>query len=668
MSHHHDAGILAERVYKWAVDDLGYRPDTTDILGASPYTTTGLTPQNTTLASANFQPQDLYHLCSGPLASIFEHLTLNIRPRREAQNAQDQILYQRRQHVHGHQGQVAHNKRQAVNMKQRECRDLAQQIARKRQEIASCKESIKRHRQMSMATQQYHDRSRESITVLQEYHRELITLERGISRQQPPSHQHDGHESRRSLAPLKSDTHGLCHLLVLAAKETVAKKTRTTDRQHQNLTSQATSLHAKIKGIPGGPKLFLETIQSLQSHLLQDFDTRNPTSSEPSKSAEILKIFRAHHAERLEQVEMVLSQMAEQEQQKEDLIEHMQQSMKTLEQSGGHAAMVAAGIHLELEIAKAQVAGLSTSLEFVQAEQELLIERALSTEDPSARLEAIGRGSRAAQQKCVQAQRTLQQLAQLLITEHETLRDRMTRSRQDMTEITPLLTQLVQLAQERLSSVEQGYHARLERLKQQQEERLHSARPILLPLSPFNHLERSDPRASNASNAPWLQSSYSLAPPHISQDRQTLDRVALHAELRLQASLVEQMKTTQRMMAGVAEQLSTRWKQGIETCQGALKQAYPDIEHEVDAVKAALDTKDPVVMANKTNLEAEALAVIEAVEKFDHLQEQAAIQRIQHSVEQSEAALVTLEQIESLVQEARMLQDCQWDQHEKDTT
>ncbi|KAG0268281.1 hypothetical protein DFQ27_007132 [Actinomortierella ambigua] len=80
MSREHDAGILAERVYNWAVNDLGYHPDTTDTLAASPFVTNGLTSQNTRLANT-FQPQDIYPLCNGPLGSVFEHLIVNIRPR-----------------------------------------------------------------------------------------------------------------------------------------------------------------------------------------------------------------------------------------------------------------------------------------------------------------------------------------------------------------------------------------------------------------------------------------------------------------------------------------------------------------------------------------------------------------------------------------------------------
>ncbi|KAF9163731.1 hypothetical protein DFQ26_002214 [Actinomortierella ambigua] len=467
--------------------------------------------------------------------------------------------------------------------------------------------------------------------------------------------QQGGHESRRSLAQLKSDTHGICHQLVLTARETVTKKTRATDQQQQILMGQATSLHERIKSIPGGPSLFLETIQSLRSRLLQDFDTQNPPSSESSKSAEILKIFRAHHAERLEQIEVVLGQMAEREQQKDDLIERIQQSMKTLDQSGSHSAITTAGVHLELEVAKAQVAGLSASLEFVQAEQELLIERALSTEDSSTRLEAIGRGSRAAQQKRVQAQRTLQQLAQLLILEHETLRHRVVQSREDMAETAPLLTKLTQRTRERMNSVEQGCTASVVRLKQQQE-LLRRSRQVLTPPSSLIRQEFSDPHVSIPSRS---LSSHSMAP-YVSQDRQALDRVALHSELRLQASLVEQMEAMQCMMDRTTEQLSTRWSQGIETCKSDLEQAYPEFSPEMDPVGVAMNTKDVHHTTRTGDLEAEGFAAIETLEKYDHIQEHAALQQIQRSLELSETALATTEQIESLVQEAQMLQDSPW--------
>ncbi|KAG0241746.1 hypothetical protein BGW41_005400 [Actinomortierella wolfii] len=344
-------------------------------------------------------------------------------------------------------------------------------------------------------------------------------------------------------------------------------------------------------------------------------------------------IFQAHHAERLEQIEMVLRQIAEKEQLKDDIIEQMQQSSRTLEQTGAH---------LELELAKARVAAISASLEFVQAEQEILIERALSTEDHSKRLEAIGRGSRATQQEMTQTQQRLQELAQLIFLEHEAVSDRLAQSKEDLSETEPLLTKMAQLSKERMNSVEQGCMATIQRLKQQQE-RLCGTREAFAPLLCSKQLEDSNLHAPET---------YVHNAPYLSQDRMALERVVQSFALILHTSLLTQLTETQGMMKDATEQLSAKWRQGTDTCKLALQRVHsePQLDMNPGDESHQCDTR----------LETEASTAIETIEKCDDLHQEAAIHEIQQSLEQYDSAVATIQQIESLVQESQMLEDSPW--------
>lgn len=106
--------------------------------------------------------------------------------------------------------------------------------------------------------------------------------------------------------------------------------------------------------------------------------------------------FRGHHNERVAEVESVLSQVESCEQERDQLYTKMREDAQRRLQErkpNGHLQ--------ELEETKAHVRGLGAALEFVQGEQLNLVERVVSIEDQSKKLEAMRRTSRNMDQKMV---------------------------------------------------------------------------------------------------------------------------------------------------------------------------------------------------------------------------------------------------------------------------
>lgn len=115
-----------------------------------------------------------------------------------------------------------------------------------------------------------------------------------------------------------------------------------------------------------------------------------------SASLLYIQTFRSHHNERVAEVESVLSRVESCEQERDQLYTKMREDAQRRLQErkpNGHLQ--------ELEETKAHVRGLGAALEFVQGEQLNLVERVVSVEDQSKKLEAMRRTSRNMDQKMV---------------------------------------------------------------------------------------------------------------------------------------------------------------------------------------------------------------------------------------------------------------------------
>ncbi|KAI7817741.1 hypothetical protein BC939DRAFT_480884 [Gamsiella multidivaricata] len=128
-----------------------------------------------------------------------------------------------------------------------------------------------------------------------------------------------------------------------------------------------------------------------------------------SESADLLQLFRNHHTERIVEIESVLNTIADYEQERGELYSRMRFQAQRWEQEKRQAPFLQ-----ELEESKAQLRGLGTALEFIQAEQENLVERVISVDEQHSVLEGMTKAARAADQKMIHTQRLVQKLIEMV--------------------------------------------------------------------------------------------------------------------------------------------------------------------------------------------------------------------------------------------------------------
>ncbi|KAG0092738.1 hypothetical protein BGZ92_008741 [Podila epicladia] len=160
--------------------------------------------------------------------------------------------------------------------------------------------------------------------------------------------------------------------------------------------------------------LFLDEIEDRKTLLLKQLEQEQlerlkRSSTSDSKAASLLETFRGHHNERVAEVESVLSQVESYEQKRDQLYAKMQEDAQRRLQErkpNGHLQ--------ELEETKAHVRGLGAALEFVQGEQLNLVERVVSVEDQSKKLEVMRRTSRNMDQKMAQIRLQVEKLMEMV--------------------------------------------------------------------------------------------------------------------------------------------------------------------------------------------------------------------------------------------------------------
>ncbi|KAF9434354.1 hypothetical protein BGZ76_008147 [Entomortierella beljakovae] len=141
-------------------------------------------------------------------------------------------------------------------------------------------------------------------------------------------------------------------------------------------------------------------------------DIKNLNTS--SETAKLLQLFREHHIERIVQIESVLNKISACEREKSQLYSRMRFQAQRYEQMKKDAPFFQ-----ELEETKAYLIGLGAALEFIQAEQENLVERVESLEEQGLKIEAMSKASRAVDQKMVHLQSTVKKLFEMIQISHQ---------------------------------------------------------------------------------------------------------------------------------------------------------------------------------------------------------------------------------------------------------
>ncbi|KAF9115313.1 hypothetical protein BGX27_008315 [Mortierella sp. AM989] len=109
----------------------------------------------------------------------------------------------------------------------------------------------------------------------------------------------------------------------------------------------------------------------------------------------------------------------------------------------------------ELEESKARLGGLEAALEFIQAEQENLVERVVSPDEQQSKLEAMSKGSRAVGQKMIHLENITRKLIEMIRINHQNVRQTANEVSEDITcSISDGLSQLSDLVQNQEHTLE----------------------------------------------------------------------------------------------------------------------------------------------------------------------------------------------------------------------
>ncbi|KAF9966801.1 hypothetical protein BGZ70_001215 [Mortierella alpina] len=218
--------------------------------------------------------------------------------------------------------------------------------------------------------------------------------------------------------------------------------------------------HNRSETVP----FFLELIQELKKVQLlemssskknwsqQGIDINRDECAGATDASELLQLFREHHIERVVQIESVYNRISTCEQEKETLYSKLRYRAQKRDQEKRPNTK-----HQELEETKATLRGLTTALEFIQAEQENLVERVMSMDEQRSKLEAMNKRSRMAGQQLDQLNVTIAKLVEMIKLNCTSVPTTALRiSSEIMLSLSEGITQLSTLVQDQVSTVESG--------------------------------------------------------------------------------------------------------------------------------------------------------------------------------------------------------------------
>ncbi|KAG0004513.1 hypothetical protein BGZ65_000209 [Modicella reniformis] len=323
-------------------------------------------------------------LCDGPCATVFEYLVENIKPRSGTRRAE-------------------------LQAKEFQCRELALVIAQRQREITEVKERIKHQRQLESIKAIHHKQSVHKAQVLQEYQSLFQQLRLRPVEVDMAHHEHNStrYTLETTLARTLEEVARVTK--AVAIDGTLLRPDQTAD------VGGVQDLHQHIQQSQDGGIYLLDIIKDLKEKSLSSLELsrrehgrKQEDRSANSEAAELLQLFREHHIERVVEIESVLNRMAVCEREKEELYSRMRFQAQKREQEKGASPYLQV-----LEESKAHRQGLGTALEFIQSEQENLVERVISIDEQQSTLESLGKASRSVDQKMVHLQRIVRKLIEM---------------------------------------------------------------------------------------------------------------------------------------------------------------------------------------------------------------------------------------------------------------
>lgn len=394
------AQSLAERVYSWSIHDMDYRPDSNDTAARSH--PRPKMHHDSHSNSEEFCPQALESLCDGPCATMFEYLVENIKSRSSIHSSRptDEDL--------SWKTQIGKARRTESQAKAVRCRELVLAIAQKQREIAEAKERIKHQRQLQTIKEIHHQQSLHKARILQEYQSFFQRLRLGSEEAAPYSRDHNSarYTLETTLTRTAEEVARITRLV--AVDEVQVRPDQATDIDGTQI------LHQQLQRSQDGAVCLLDIANGLKEKSLASLESWKQGYSQQqgvernSEAAELLQLFREHHIERVVEIESILNQVAAYEREREELYTKMRFRAQKREQEKKPCPYLQ-----ELEESKARLKGLGATLEFIQAEQEIMVERVVSVDEQQDILESLSKASRAVYQKLVHLQRAVRKLIEM---------------------------------------------------------------------------------------------------------------------------------------------------------------------------------------------------------------------------------------------------------------
>ncbi|KAF9916097.1 hypothetical protein BX616_004630 [Lobosporangium transversale] len=427
---------LAQQVYWWSIHDLDYRPerDNAKIRGHGRSLLLSLQQQQ----EQGFCSQALESLCESPCAPMFEYLVENIKPRSIVQAKQPCQVQSMKQATDQIVANLTERQLRALQV-----RELVHAIAHKQQEIKNLKKQIKRQRQTQSVKEIHYQQSSQKVRVLEEFDTLFHELVPKVARNTSLLKSHTSHPHKVEVI-FKIMLEGISQIVKLATVDDITIKQITLPGGWG-----VEELYKQIQQTNDSTNSFLNIVKSMKENILmssdasqQDLITRAQNRDDSSEASDLLLIFRDHHLERVVQIELALNKISAFKQE----IDQLYSRMRFQAQRPDHDKTLAPFIQ-ELEEARAHLKGLGTALEFIQAEQENLVDRVVPKVEQRAKLESMNKAARAVDQRMVKAQKIIRKLMEMIRIKHESVPEKAYTISEDIQSIFQEFVELSELLQ-----------------------------------------------------------------------------------------------------------------------------------------------------------------------------------------------------------------------------
>ncbi|KAG0291190.1 hypothetical protein BGZ96_005413 [Linnemannia gamsii] len=520
-------------------------------------------------------------------------------------------------------------------------------------EIAECKERIKKQRQLQTVKEIHRQQEIQTIRIFQEYQTRLqqtqiVPLAHGAGANR--------HTLEAALQKIVKEIFSI--LKVVTAEQSYTTRgpleggNSSIQDLYENLQQTGDGVSHFLELIAGSKKAQLLALESIKDKRLAELDSgvEFATSNE---AANLLHMFRGHHIERVIQVESVLNKVAACEREKSQLYTEMRLRAQRRDQEKRPNHFLQ-----ELEETKAFLQGLRTALEFIQTEQENLVERVMAADEVRLKIENVGRASRAADQKLHQAQHNVRKVTEMVELNLEKVPSLATSIAGDITEsLSQGLAQLSTSVQARNTTGVNDIKL-LQDLTQQSQTVYEASHAHLVPL-PGPSWSGSSAQLSSGSGMgtaaiglAWYESSGSAS---LSADQLVLQKARLqsHNMVRLLAvskardlsnrlacashETIESMKSTTSQILASSSSKTTTASTFTTAPQGEESSAALRVDH--------LESK----------FEAEIKEIVGSLIRYDSDYHPALASQIEHILVETESADAALEEVRSLINDGHRL-------------